>query len=76
MKINDELIKNVDSAYQIEREIEALQAELKPLREKIIGKIIEYGTFTIGEHLVIKKHIEEAHIKAYDRRPYDTLTIK
>ena len=75
MKINDELIKQVDTIYQLEREIEALRAKLKPLRDSVQEKL-DYGTYTIGDHITIKTHMESTHIEAYDRKPYDILKIK
>ena len=73
--MSDKLVKTVDRIYQIEREIEVLKSELKPLRDEVQGKL-EYGTYQIGDHVAIKSHMEATRIEAYDRKPYDVLKIK
>ncbi len=73
--MNDKLIKTVDTIYQLEREIEGLKAKLTPLREELIEKI-ELGTHTIGDHIVIKKHVDETFVKAFTRKAYDTIQVK
>ncbi len=76
MKITDTLIKLTADIYNLERQKEILDTELKPKREELLNKITEYGSFSVGDHIVIKKHIEETYIKAYDRKPYDTIQVK
>ncbi|HEX9232690.1 MAG TPA: hypothetical protein VF849_01440 [Blattabacteriaceae bacterium] len=74
--MTDKQIKLAADIYNLERQKEIIDSELKPKREELLNSIKEYGTYECGDHIVIKKHIEETHVKAFDRRPYDTLQIK
>ena len=74
--MNDKIIKLTADIYNLEHQREIIDSELKPKREELLNSIKDYGSFTCGDHIVIKKHVDETHIKAFDRRPYDTITVK
>ncbi len=76
MNITPTIIKLASDIYNLERQKEVIDAELKPKREELLEKITDYGIFQAGDHTVTKTHFEATHIKAFDRRPYDTIKVK
>ncbi len=76
MKITPKIIELTAQVYILERQKEVLDDELKPLRAELLEKVTECGKFEAGDHIIIKKHVDEAEVKAFTRKAYDTISVK
>ena len=74
--MTDKIIKLADDIYNLERQKEIIDAELKPKRSELLEKITEYGTHECGDHIVIKKHVDETFVKSFTRKSFDTIQVK